>query len=1249
MPARVISAITVFVLILTLTGPGPATAATQMLGFETFPDGTTVPSGTVVRNQFADSLGIRFPDGVIVEECGSGPVACDNPAPEGTRAAVAQSAAEFFRQPFVMTFDDAQRTVTITVDGALTPDGEPMQATLSGYDVGGALVDESTVTFADATPVAVSVAATGDVIARAVVTGGPESRTTANSLVVDDIEFQSDDTGAPGTPVDTTPPSFLTVGAPYISTSGTVDAAIDVEDDVSLQSLTAELTRPDGTVSPTLDTGFVCGGTTTACGGTRFQEYATLNGTAMDGTYSLRWQACDASDNCIVSYTVTGEISAPDPEEIVVPRLIGLEANQGVQGRPQVDNGLSDGDVRYDSLVPLVRSKPMLLRGYFGTTGTPGRAAPTLRVEIDSLGGYPDFTLVLRLSDTGQTDAAVPAVSSDRSDWMATIFQQRPDPLATGNYVIPAGYLVRASTVTVEDRWVINLDEQALVIINTVGVISPGDVLGPLVATDSVSSQILPYLDAAVPAYTRLGAPRTLSWGGRTGWEQLRGKDECSSLLRSLWWAYGGRDTPSGGYEPPDSRIVTAAFVQQIDGCSGMANRPSRPFRDIHTYGGVMLSQMFGDVAAQELFHTMGLIHASNAHGESDGGAAEASWPYDHGAMGPDGLSVFGAVMTPDDPDELFSHAVTVVDPCPLASQTQRRMTNPICDRVALGEGSYRHDVMSYATGPSIPGVNGPAWSSDVTYKRAYAAIVEERIDPATGSFAQASDATVDGLMVMGDVDPTTGQVSLGPLLTKPVRSGDVVTEDAPEGEGTVLVELLDDSDAILLSRQVALTIPHGADTPEFSEILPADPAAQRLRVSNATSSDERLVSAAPAVTLAQPVVDAEAIRLNWTSSDADGDPIEHLVSVSTDGGATWVGVATVPDGAPTEVVIPAAEASPGSNVVVAVRATDGFTTTTETVQVGRGVQRIAGTDLRSSAIKTCQAIAPDVPANSVLLARDDVFADALAGAPMAGQDACILFTEGGPGAVLDPAVFDEIKRVLLPGAAVRILGGEQAISAAVADQLGTAGYAVERYAGPSRFETAVAIARQVRAENPGNDKVLLAYGLNWPDAVMAGAYGAATGTPIVLTDTDSLHPATDAAMTELGVAQTHVIGGTAVISEATAQQAPAPNRVAGPNRMATAVTIAEQLWSDVPATGNRALVANVEATDGWVLALAAAPLAARIGGPELGLGSDRTPTETATYLRTLTDAQGPVEIVVVGDDDAVAAARISEMEAEVP
>ena len=296
------------------------------------------------------------------------------------------------------------------------------------------------------------------------------------------------------------------------------------------------------------------------------------------------------------------------------------------------------------------------------------------------------------------------------------------------------------------------------------------------------------------------------------------------------------------------------------------------------------------------------------------------------------------------------------------------------------------------------------------------------------------------------------------------------------------------------------------------------------------------------------------------------------------------------------------------------------------------GVSRPAGTsdDPRQIAIDLCNFLNPEPDsARAVVLAQDEIFADALTGSPLAGDDGCVLFTGRAPEA-LDERTAAEIDRVLPDGGTVYLLGGVNAVAESVEGDLASAGYDVQRLAGPGRVQTAVEIAREVKRLNPDTTAAMLAFGGNWPDAIAGGAYGAESGTPILLTEADVLNTDTDAALSELGVDDVTILGQTAVVSAEveSALSQPTVARAGGDNRMATAVSIAQDLWlTRTPSAGDTFLAVNLEAANAWTIALAAAPLSAREDAPQLGLGNTRYPTETEEFL----DSQGFTELPTVG------------------
>lgn len=252
---------------------------------------------------------------------------------------------------------------------------------------------------------------------------------------------------------------------------------------------------------------------------------------------------------------------------------------------------------------------------------------------------------------------------------------------------------------------------------------------------------------------------------------------------------------------------------------------------------------------------------------------------------------------------------------------------------------------------------------------------------------------------------------------------------------------------------------------------------------------------------------------------------------------------------------------------------------------------------------------------SGVVLARADQFADALAGSVLLG-DAPLLFTDPQS---LHPDTAAEIDRLLADGGSVVMLGGDGALAPAIADGLTADGYEVTRLAGPSRVETAIAVADHVMAgDTDGPDTVVLTRAdapanhpsAAWVDAVTAGGWAAETSSPVLLTPSEATHPAVQHWLAEHSV-EVVALGGTDAVSDAVLHEAGA-RRVGGGNRYATAVAVAEEMWT-APPRGR--LVLNGTRHDAWAFALAAAGLAADGNRPMVLVDVDGVPAETDGHL----------------------------------
>jgi putative cell wall-binding protein len=112
------------------------------------------------------------------------------------------------------------------------------------------------------------------------------------------------------------------------------------------------------------------------------------------------------------------------------------------------------------------------------------------------------------------------------------------------------------------------------------------------------------------------------------------------------------------------------------------------------------------------------------------------------------------------------------------------------------------------------------------------------------------------------------------------------------------------------------------------------------------------------------------------------------------------------------------------------------------------------------------------------------------------------------------------------------ILGGTTAVSAGIENELKAYG-AVERLGGAYRYATSVLIAETFF----GTPKsAVLSYAQNFPDGLCGGVIAYKYGAPMLLV-TNSGAKAADTYAAKCGIKAGYVLGGTGLISDATAKQ----------------------------------------------------------------------------------------------------------------
>ncbi len=219
-------------------------------------------------------------------------------------------------------------------------------------------------------------------------------------------------------------------------------------------------------------------------------------------------------------------------------------------------------------------------------------------------------------------------------------------------------------------------------------------------------------------------------------------------------------------------------------------------------------------------------------------------------------------------------------------------------------------------------------------------------------------------------------------------------------------------------------------------------------------------------------------------------------------------------------------------------------------------VYRISGTDRYATGIKIADRLKEVLKVNklnSVVLVNGSGYADALSGSYLAYvKNAAILLINEKNADKIQSYVSKNMKA----SGTVYILGGENAVPASVEQRF--EGYKVKRLSGTTRYETNLAILKEMRIDS---DELLVCTGKGFADSLSASA----SGRPILLVG-KSLTEEQKQYLTENGVQKFYLIGGEGAVSKKIEEELSLYGsciRVAGNTRYATSVKTAETFCSD--------------------------------------------------------------------------------------
>ena len=268
---------------------------------------------------------------------------------------------------------------------------------------------------------------------------------------------------------------------------------------------------------------------------------------------------------------------------------------------------------------------------------------------------------------------------------------------------------------------------------------------------------------------------------------------------------------------------------------------------------------------------------------------------------------------------------------------------------------------------------------------------------------------------------------------------------------------------------------------------------------------------------------------------------------------------------------------------------------------------RIAGRNRQLTAVELSKTLFEK--ADTVILTSSDKMVDALASSPYGvGKNAPTLLVDKDS---ISKEVLSEIKR--LNPSKVIIAGGKLSISEKVEDQIKQLGIKQQRIAGHDRFETAVKLGEQVRANSDNKKEIILVNGFNNIDALTAGSLAAKLNIPVLLTENGQLNKTTEKAIKDWGIEKVTIIGGTTQISEAIKvklqERKITVERLAGRTRVDTALEVAKAVNSDP----DKVIFANKTA---YPDALIAPYLSKTEQAPIMLIDKDEASVSVKQYLR---------------------------------
>ncbi len=324
----------------------------------------------------------------------------------------------------------------------------------------------------------------------------------------------------------------------------------------------------------------------------------------------------------------------------------------------------------------------------------------------------------------------------------------------------------------------------------------------------------------------------------------------------------------------------------------------------------------------------------------------------------------------------------------------------------------------------------------------------------------------------------------------------------------------------------------------------------------------------------------------------------------------------------------------------------------------GIDVSRYGGADRYATSLQVAEAVAAHAggSVDSVVVVSGRSWTDAVVAAPLAGSmGAPVLAT---PSDELRPDAAAFLRRVGVSNAVlVGAASDANGVGPSVESELNRIGIATTRTTDADPYQTSVRVAHRMGAPGDMGDlgrTAIVASGIVFADALVAGAFGAKGNHPILLTPADQLHADVATYLSsELGIKHVVLMGGTSALSAQVEASVEAlgirVTRLAGTDRFETAVRAANFVTDRYRHNSGQncfsAQRVGLARARVPFDAFSAGPLLARICAPLLLTDPSVIPTATASYLDSAdtaaAEADASLDVRVFGGEAAVSTAAI--------